>query len=67
LEKDYAAHRRQNIEGWEDVKKINLEICELVSHKIKDHDRGTVSKKLPKLLFSIPIPDSLLKPSLRRK
>jgi hypothetical protein len=67
LEKDYASHRRKNVQGWEDIKKINQEICQLIDNTIKDHDRGSISKKLPKHLFSGAIPASLLKPSLRWK
>lgn len=66
LEQEYADYRRKNIQGWEDVQKVNQEICSFIDQTIVDHDRTLLSKKLPKSLFSGSPPIKLVKPSSHR-
>ncbi|KAF7970740.1 hypothetical protein HWV62_23136 [Athelia sp. TMB] len=56
LQKDYAEHCRKTTQGWEDLEKINQQICQQIDQAIEDHDRNTLSKKFPKSIFSGPIP-----------
>ncbi|KAH9933688.1 hypothetical protein B0H21DRAFT_825760 [Amylocystis lapponica] len=51
LEAEYAKFGRSIIDGFEDMTRLNQEICGDLGRTVEDHDRNTMSKKMPVSLF----------------
>ncbi|KAK7046685.1 hypothetical protein R3P38DRAFT_2875224 [Favolaschia claudopus] len=54
LEKDYAAYHRDIISGIDDVHKSAQVMSNALGKIVQQHDRGSLSKKLPPSLFFLP-------------
>ncbi|KAK7019041.1 hypothetical protein R3P38DRAFT_2980291 [Favolaschia claudopus] len=54
LEKDYAGYHRDIISGIDDVHKSAQVMSNALGKIVQQHDRGSLSKKLPPSLFSLP-------------
>ncbi|KZT02012.1 uncharacterized protein LAESUDRAFT_815615 [Laetiporus sulphureus 93-53] len=54
LEAEYAKFGRITTSGFEDMRKLNEEICVSIKKTIEGHDRSSLSKRMPKM-GSLPI------------
>ncbi|KAJ7770528.1 hypothetical protein B0H16DRAFT_1881531 [Mycena metata] len=54
LEEEYAAYHRKIIAGWDDMHKSTAAMSKALGQIIQQHDRHSLSKKLPPTMFTVP-------------
>jgi hypothetical protein len=64
LEEEYASHQRGIIDGFDELAKASQDISHSLTETIQEHNRNSLSRKLPNKLFASSLSAVLLNPKL---